>query len=239
MNSGQGLVLRKVESGGCGSLRGERRRRVGPGSRGAGRSGSILRRKKEQVGLPGFNSGACSIPAPRPVQTSRLFSSLETGDKVQYVCDGHWYLEKGCPQKRVRTGRRSSLDDSWPAMPPKRRVLGGELAGTPRKEGTQEGTARERICQGGKSSGGTGSPEPVAIRQVLSVYSGSREGCKACVIGLNVSQQRTVGGSVGNTSSGSLRSGQDNRPWFVGSEDKTLLDKRDEGNPERRNETHL
>lgn len=67
------------------------------------------------------------------------------------------------------------------------------------------------------------SPEPVVIRQGLSVASGSREGWSACD-GLDVSQQRIDGGGVGNTSQALLGRGQDNRPCFVGSEDKTLVD---------------
>ena len=116
-----------------------------------GGQGSILRRKKEQVGLPGFQLRApATAPSQLPSADNQgIHGSLEPRGTVQYVCDGHWCLEKGRPQERVRTGRRSSLDAPEPALPPKRRILGGDSAGAPREEeGTQESRDRGELVRG-------------------------------------------------------------------------------------------
>ena len=69
----------------------------------------------------------------------------------------NWCLEKGRPQERVRTGRRSSPDAPEPALPPKRRLLGGHSAGAPREEaGPQE--SRDGENWSGASSGGQRVP---------------------------------------------------------------------------------
>ena len=133
-----------MESGGCGVTE-----RKGNGSRPragvTGGQGSVLRRKKEQVGLPGFQLRApVAAPSQQPSADHQgVHGSLEPRGTVQYVCDGHCCLEKCGPQKRVMMGRRSSLDAPEPALPPKRTVLGGDSAGAPREEeGTQEGRDR-------------------------------------------------------------------------------------------------
>ena len=61
----------------------------------------------------------------------------------------NWCLEKGHPQECVKTGRRSSPDAPEPALPPKRRVLGGDSAGAPRElEGIQESRDRGELVRG-------------------------------------------------------------------------------------------
>ena len=161
-----------MESGGCGVTE-----RKGNGSRPragvTGGQGSVLRRKKEQVGLPGFQLRApVAAPSQQPSADHQgVHGSLEPRGTVQYVCDGHCCLEKCGPQKRVMTGRRSSLDAPEPALPPKRTVLGGDSAGAPREEeGTQEGRDRgdgQRAYSGRQSV----SPAPVKIKR-LSVATG-------------------------------------------------------------------
>ena len=139
-----------MESGGCGFT--ERR---GDGSRPragvAGGQGSVLRRKKEQVGLPGFQLRApAAAPSQQPsVDHQGIHGSLEPRGTVQYVCDGHWCLEKGRPQERVRTARRSSPDAPEPALPPKRRVLGEDSAGAPgRRRGPRRAVTGENWSGG-------------------------------------------------------------------------------------------
>ena len=64
----------------------------------------------------------------------------------------NWCLQKGRPQELRGWGGgrgRSSLHAPEPALPPKRRVLGGESAGAPREEeGTQENKTRENRLRG-------------------------------------------------------------------------------------------
>ena len=64
----------------------------------------------------------------------------------------NWCLQKGRPQELRGWGGgrgRSSLHAPEPALPPKRRVLGGESAGAPREEeGTQEGRDRGELFRG-------------------------------------------------------------------------------------------
>ena len=134
----------------------------------AGGQGSVLRRKKEQVGLPGFQLRAPTA-APRhqsSVDNQDVHGSPEPRDRAVMRVHENWCLEKGCPQECVRTGRRSSLDAPEPALPPKRGVLGGESAGAPRElEGTQEGRNRgdgQRAFSGRHNV----SPAPVKIKRL-------------------------------------------------------------------------
>ena len=149
-SSGRAWQLGKMESGGCGFT--ERREDRGRTRAGVvGGQGSVLRRKKEQVGLPGFQLRApATAPSQQPSADNQgVHGNPEPRGTVQYVCDGHWCLGKGRPQGHVRTGRRSSLDAPEPALSPKRRVFGGDSAGAPRElEGTQESRDRGELVRG-------------------------------------------------------------------------------------------
>ena len=151
VDSGQGRARKsgKVECGGCGCT--ERREdwsRPRAGVLGGQRS--VLRRK-EQVGLPGFQLRApAAAPSQQPSADHQgIHGSLEPRDRAVMRVQENWCLEKGRPQERVKTGRRSSPDASEPALPPKRRVLGGDSAGAPRElEGTQESRDRGELVRG-------------------------------------------------------------------------------------------
>ena len=146
-----------MESGGCGFT--ERRKdRVGPGQgwrevRGVSSGGRRSRR------FPGFQLRApAAAPSQQPSADHQgLHESLEPRDRSVMRVQENWRLEKGRPQERVRTGRRSSPDAPEPALPPKRRLLGGHSAGAPREEaGPQE--SRDGENWSGASSGGQRVP---------------------------------------------------------------------------------
>ena len=160
VDSGQGRARKsgKVECGGCGCT--ERREdwsRPRAGVLGGQRS--VLRRKKEQVGLPGFQLRApAAAPSQQPsVDHQGIHGSLEPRDRAVMRVQENWCLEKGRPQERVRMGRRSSPDAPEPALHPKRspwRRLSRSPPGKgrgPRRAGTGENWS-------GASSGRQGVP---------------------------------------------------------------------------------
>ena len=108
-------------------------------------------RRKEQVGLPGFQlSAPAEAPSQQPSADNQgVHGSLEPRDRAVMRVQENWCLEKGHPQECVKTGRRSSPDAPEPALPPKRRVLGGDSAGAPRElEGIQESRDRGELVRG-------------------------------------------------------------------------------------------
>ena len=103
VDSGQGRARKsgKVECGGCGCT--ERREdwsRPRAGVLGGQRS--VLRRKKEQVGLPGFQLRApAAAPSQQPsVDHQGIHGSLEPRDRAVMHVQENWCLEKGRPQER-------------------------------------------------------------------------------------------------------------------------------------------
>ena len=169
-----------MESGGCGVT--ERRGDGGrPRAGVAGGQDSVLRRKKEQAGLPCFQLRApVAVPSQQPSADNQgVHGSLEPRDRAVMRVQENWCLEKGRPQECVRMGRSSSPDAPEPALHPKRspwRRLSRSHQGGGGDPGEQ---GQGRIGQG-QVQEDRGSPEPVEIRQGLSVASGSREGCSAC-----------------------------------------------------------
>ena len=138
---------------------------------------SVLRRKKEQVGLPGFQLRApAAAPSQQPSADHQgIHGSLEPRDRAVMRVQENWCLEKGRPQERVKTGRRSSPDASEPALPPKRRVLGGDSAGAPQGRGGDPGEQGQGRIGQGQVQEDRGSPESVEMKTRLECECGSSE----------------------------------------------------------------
>ena len=141
---------------------------------------SVLRRK-EQVGLPGFQLRApAEAPSQQPSADNQgIHGSLEPRDRAVMRVQENWCLEKGRPQERVRMGRNSSLDAPEPALHPKRSPC-KRLSRSPQGGGEDPGEQGQGRIGQGQVQEDRGSPESVEMKTQLEYEYGSSEDWAAC-----------------------------------------------------------